>query len=88
MKGYVTPALKAYAELPIWTSDSNITPYRDALASAKYDGYNGKPGKAAAQALDEFVIVDMFADVCVNKMAAKDAARKAETRLQTIYKRA
>jgi multiple sugar transport system substrate-binding protein len=88
MKGYVTPALKAYAELPIWTSDPNITPYRDALASAKYDGYNGKPGKAAAQALDEFVIVDMFADVCVNKMSARDAAKKAEGKLQTIYKRA
>jgi multiple sugar transport system substrate-binding protein len=88
MRGYVTPALKGYAELPIWTSDPNITPYRDALAGAKYDGYNGRPGKAAAQALDEFVLVDMFADVCINNMAVKDAMRKAETRLQTIYKRA
>jgi multiple sugar transport system substrate-binding protein len=88
MLGYVTPALKGYADLPIWTSDPNITPYRDVLAAAKYDGYNGKPGKAAAQALDEFVLSDMFADVCVNNMAVKDAMRKAETRLNTIYKRA
>jgi multiple sugar transport system substrate-binding protein len=88
MRGYVTPALKGYAELPIWTSDPNITPYRDALAHAKYDGYNGRPGKAAAQALDEFVVVDMFADVCINNMAPKDAAKKAEQKLATIYKRA
>ena len=88
MRGYVTPALKGYAELPIWTSDPNITPYRDALAHAKYDGFNGRPGKAAAQALDEFVVVDMFADVCINNMAPKDAARKAEQKLATIYKRA
>jgi multiple sugar transport system substrate-binding protein len=83
----VTPALKQYAELPVWTSDPQITPYRDVLAGAKFDGFNGRPGKAAAQALDEFVIVDMFADACVNKMAPKDAMRKAETRLNTIYKR-
>jgi multiple sugar transport system substrate-binding protein len=88
MRGYVTPALKGYSELPIWTSDANITPYRDALAHAKYDGYNGRPGKAAAQALDEFVIVDMFADVCINNMSPKDAAKKAEQKLATIYKRA
>jgi len=88
MLGYVTPALKKYSELPIWTSNPNITPYRDALAYAKYDGYNGKPGKAAAQALDEFVVVDMFADVCVNKMTPKDAMRKAEAKLAAIYKRA
>lgn len=88
MRGYVTPALRGYAELPIWTSDPNITPYRDVLAGAKYDGYNGRPGKAAAQALDEYVVVDMFADVCVNNMNPKDAARKAESRLATIYKRA
>jgi len=88
MVGYVTPALKGYADLPVWTSNPNITPYRDAMAGAKFDGFNGKPGKAAAQALDEFVIVDMFADHCVNNMAVKDAIAKAEKRLATIYKRA
>ena len=88
MLGYVTPALRGYRDLPVWTSNPNITPYRDVLEGAKYDGYNGRPGKAAAQALDEFVLVDMFADVCVNNMSTKDAMRKAETRLATIYKRA
>jgi hypothetical protein len=57
------------------------------MAGAKFDGFNGKPGKAAAQALDEFVIVDMFADHCVNNVAVKDAIAKAEKRLATIYKR-
>ena len=87
MVGYVTPALKGYTDLPVWTSNPNITPYRDTMAGAKFDGYNGKPGKAAAQALDEFVIVDMFADHCVNNVAVKDAIAKAEKRLATIYKR-
>jgi multiple sugar transport system substrate-binding protein len=87
MLGYVTLALKGYAELPIWTSDPKITPYRDSMEVTRFDGYNGRPGRAPAQALDEFVIVDMFADVAVNKMTPKDAMRKAESRLMTIYKR-
>ncbi len=88
MRGYVTPAFKGYSSLPIWTSDPNITPYRDVMARNRYDGYAGRPGKAAAQAIDDFVIVDMFADACVNNTAPKDAARKAEAKLVAIYKRA
>ena len=86
MRGYITPALKAYQKFPIWTSDPNITPYRDAIVGQHFDGYNGKPGRAAAKAVDEFVISDMFADVCLNKMTPKDAIAKAEGRLTTIYK--
>ncbi|MFN2460155.1 MAG: ABC transporter substrate-binding protein [Candidatus Velthaea sp.] len=86
MKGYIAPALKGYLDFPVWTSDANITPFRDAIVGQRFDGYNGKPGRAAAKAVDEFVISDMFADVCINNMAPKDAVRKAEQRLTTIYK--
>lgn len=86
MRGYITPALKAYLDFPIWTSDPNITPFRDAIVGQRFDGYNGKPGRAAAKTVDEFVIPDMFADVCINKLTPKDAVRKAEQRLVTIYK--
>ncbi len=85
MKGYITPALKAYADLPIWTSDPNITPYRDVLKGTHFDGWAGKPGKAAATALNDFVVVDMFADACVNGSSPQDAAATAEKRLKAIY---
>jgi len=85
MTGYVTPALKAYSDLPIWTRNPDITPYRDVLVGSHFDGWAGKPGKAAARALNDFVIVDMFADACVNGVSSKDAAANAEKRLKDVY---
>ena len=85
MFGYVTPALKDYAKLPIWTSNPNITPYRDALVDNLPEGYAGKPGRAAATALNDFVIVNMFADVCVHGTAPQEAAKRAAQQLREIY---
>lgn len=85
MKGYVTPALKGYADLPVWTSNPDITPYRDVLKGTHFDGWAGSPGKHAAVALNDFIIVDMFADACVKGHSPEEAAKTAEKRLQAIY---
>lgn len=85
MDGYVTPALKGYAKLPIWTSNPNITPYRDALVGNLPDGYAGKPGHAAATALNDFVIVNMFADACAQGASPQAAAKSAAQQLRQIY---
>ncbi|MGH7659856.1 MAG: ABC transporter substrate-binding protein [Vulcanimicrobiaceae bacterium] len=86
MIGYVTPAYEGFKKLPIWTSDPNVTPYRDVMDGARFDGWPGTPGRGAAQAVNEFVLTDMYADVCVNKMSPKAAMQKAENRLAQIYK--
>lgn len=86
MIGYVTPAYQGFSKLPIWTSDPNVTPFRDVLDGARFDGWPGSPGRAAAQAMNEFVLVDMYADVCINKMTPKAAMQKAQNRLAQIYK--
>jgi multiple sugar transport system substrate-binding protein len=86
MNGYVTPALKQYKELPVWTRDPKTTPFRDAPARMLSNGYAGVPGQQAAAALAEFVVLDMFSDATVNGMAPKDAARRAEGRLRRIYR--
>lgn len=85
MNGYVSPAMKAYAKLPIWTSNPNITPYRDALIDNLPDGYSGPPGRAAATALNSFVIVNMFADACVRGATPQEAAKNAARQLRQIY---
>jgi multiple sugar transport system substrate-binding protein len=85
MNGYVTPALKEYRELPVWTKDPKTTPFRDGLARMLPNSYAGRPGQKAAAALADFIVLDMFADATVNGMSAKDAARRAEGRLRRIY---
>lgn len=86
MNGYVTPALKQYRELPVWTRDPKATPFRDALARMLPNCYAGRPGQQAAAALAEFIVLDMFSDATVNGMSAKDAASRAEGRLRRIYR--
>jgi multiple sugar transport system substrate-binding protein len=88
MIGYITPAYRGFSKLPVWTSDPNVTPYRDVLDGARFDGWPGVPGRAAAQATDQFVLIDMYADVCINKMTPRAAMQKAENRLTQIYKSA
>jgi multiple sugar transport system substrate-binding protein len=86
MIGYVTLAYQGYSKLPIWTSDPNVTPFRDVMVGQHFDGWAGSPGRGAAQAFDQFVLTDMYADVCVNKMSPQAAMKKAENRLAQIYK--
>src|SRR5207249_1189090 len=86
MNGYVTPALKHYRDLPVWTKDPKATPFRDGIARMQHNGYAGEPGQQAAAALAEFIVLDMFADATVNGMSAKDSAARAESRLRRIYR--
>jgi multiple sugar transport system substrate-binding protein len=85
MNGYVTPALKTYRDLPVWTRDPKTTPFRDGVARMLPNSYAGTPGQHAAAALADFVVLDMFADATVNGLSPKNAASRAEGRLRRIY---
>src|SRR6266850_2418547 len=86
MNGYITPALRKYRELPVWTRDPKATPFRDGIARMLPNSYAGSPGQHAAAALADFVVLDMFADATVNGLTPKDAAKRAEGRLRRIYR--
>ncbi len=80
MLGYVTPALKKYAEL----ADLDVEPEhhavpRRARRARSTTVTTASPAKPRPRRSTSSSIVDMFADVCVNKMAPKDAMRKAES---------
>jgi multiple sugar transport system substrate-binding protein len=84
--GYVTQTLKDYYNLPAWTKDPRITPYRNCMERMLWNGYEGPLGPASAAAMSEYVIVDMFADVCAGGRSPKDAALAAERKLKRIYR--
>jgi len=84
--GYVTQTLKAYYDLPAWKKDSRITPYRNCMERMLWNGYAGPLGPASAAAMSEYVIVDMFADVCVMGKTPKAAALSAERKLKRFYR--
>ena len=83
--GYVTQTLQSYYNLPAWQKDPRITPYRDCVKRMLWNGYEGPLGPASAAAMSEYVIVDMFADVCVSGRSAKSAVESAEKKLKKFY---
>jgi multiple sugar transport system substrate-binding protein len=86
MRGYVTPSLKEYKKLPVWTADPKHTPFRDSLSRMLWNGYAGPEGTASAATMAEYVVVDMFADVCVGGKSPKAAAAAAQDRAARYYK--
>jgi multiple sugar transport system substrate-binding protein len=84
--GYITQPLKAYEANPIWTSDPKHTPYRDAMKVMQYHGYSGKLGYASAQAMADFIVVNMVAEAASGSKTPKEAAERAQKRAERYYR--
>jgi multiple sugar transport system substrate-binding protein len=84
--GFFSPPLKAYDANPVWTEDPKRIAFRDAAKRSLTIGGIGSVGQKAANALSDFVLVDMFASYCTGREDAKSAMRTAERQLQRIYR--
>jgi multiple sugar transport system substrate-binding protein len=85
-QGSFSPALNSYDANLVWTQDPKLTVFRDAGKRSLTVAGLGSVGAKAANALSEFVLVDMFASYCIGREDAKAAMRTAERRLQRIYR--
>ena len=85
MLGYVTPSLKAYRKLPVWTDDPKCLPYRDCLKNMLWNGYAGPIGPESAAVMAEYVVLDMFANVCARGISADKAIADAEIAISRYY---
>jgi multiple sugar transport system substrate-binding protein len=84
--GYVTHPLKAYESNPIWTVDPKHTPYRDAMKIMLPHGHAGTMGYASAQAMADFIVVNMVAEAASGSKTPKEAAERAQKRAERYYK--
>jgi multiple sugar transport system substrate-binding protein len=85
MRGYVTPALKDYRNLPVWTEDPKHTPYRDCVKNMLWNGYEGPIGPASAAVMAEYVVVDLFANFCARGKSLNAAIDNAEKAIARYY---
>ena len=83
--GYVSPALPAWNDNPVWTKDPKVTPFRDGLKLALDNGYSGSLGSASAAVIGDFVVVDMFGEACTGDLTPKAAAQRAAERAKRYY---
>ena len=87
MRGYVTPPLKEYRNLPVWTEDPKHTPYRDCIKNMLWNGYPGPIGPASAKVMAEYVVVDMFANYCARGLSADKTMDIAQKAVAKAYKK-
>ena len=84
--GYLTHPLNAYDANPIWTSDSKNTIFGQAGKRTLTAGGLGSVGEKAAAALADFIVLDMFANVCIGREDPKGAIKIAERQAQRLYR--
>jgi multiple sugar transport system substrate-binding protein len=84
--GYVSQVLKGYENNPVWSKDPKVAMFRDVAARGRPVSYAGTLGYASASVLSDFVVCDMFGEVIAGSAAPKDAAAKAEKRVERYYK--
>jgi multiple sugar transport system substrate-binding protein len=85
-QGFFSPTLIAYDSNTLWTEDPKRAAFRDAAKRSLTIGGLGSIGQKAANALSDFVLVDMFANFCTGREDAKGAMKIAERQLQRIYR--
>jgi multiple sugar transport system substrate-binding protein len=84
--GYVSHPLRAYESNPVWRSDPHHGYFRDTVKTMRHYGYAGTLGRDSAAAVADFVVVDMFAEVCTGSQSPRAAAQRAERRARRHYK--
>jgi multiple sugar transport system substrate-binding protein len=83
-QGFSVGSTKIWEDDPMGKIDPIMAPFRTAAESGRFAGYAGPSGRASAEAVSKFIIVDMYAKA-VEGMAAEDAVKWAHGELVKIY---
>ena len=84
--GYISHTLRAYDDNPVWSEDPQHAFYRDVVRGAVHNGYAGRLGEESAAMLADFIIVDMFGEVCTGQRTPRQALLRAEKRARRYYR--
>ena len=83
-QGFSVGSTKAWEDDPLWKVDPIMAPFRTAAESGRFAGYAGPAGRAAAETISKFIIVDMYAKA-VQGTSPEDAVKWAHAELVKIY---
>src|SRR5271169_4408243 len=75
-QGFSTGTTRMWEDDPMWKVDPIMAPFRTAAESGHFAGYAGPAGRAAAEAISKFIIVDMYAKA-VQGASAEEAVKWA-----------
>jgi len=83
-QGYSDGAAKDWEKDPVWNVDPVLLPFRDIPNKGRLAGYAGPPGRASAEVITKYIMVDMYAKA-VQGMPAEDAVKWAHDELVKSY---
>ena len=83
-QGFSVGSTRMWQNDPLWKIDPIMAPFRTAAESGRFAGYAGPAGRAAAEAISKFIIVDMYTKA-VQGMAPEDAVKWAHGEMVKIY---
>jgi multiple sugar transport system substrate-binding protein len=83
-QGFSVGTTKMWENNKLWKVDPVMAPFRAAAESGRFAGYAGPAGRAAAETISKFIIVDMYAKA-VQGMPAEEAVKWAHLELVKIY---
>ncbi len=84
-QAYQSSPLKAYMKDPMWDMFPALKPYRDSLLQAQHVGWKGPADANAARVVQNYILIDMLANVATNKMQPADSLKWADGQLKNVY---
>ena len=84
-QAYHGASLKAYLTDAMWDMFPALKPYRDHLLEGRHVGWKGVADAKAARVVQNYVLIDMLANVATGKMTPDESLKWAEGQLKSIY---
>ncbi len=84
-QAYQSAALKDYMKDAMWDMFPALKPYRDSLLQAQHVGWKGPADAKAARVVQNYILIDMLANVATGKMTPEDSLKWADGQLKSVY---
>lgn len=86
-QSYFIPTLNGLDNEDIWPDDPKLKIFRELNKLNRIPGYSGPPTVAAAEAVNKFILVDMFAKACTGQATPAEAVKWAANEYELIAKK-
>jgi len=83
-QGFTLGPAAIWEDHAVWNVDPVMKPFKTLAHGGRMTGYAGPPGRAAAEAVTKYIIVDMYAKA-IQGVPAEDAVKWAHGELVKIY---
>jgi multiple sugar transport system substrate-binding protein len=84
-QAYQAASLKAYLKDAMWDMFPALKPFRDHLLEGRHVGWKGSADANAARVVQNYVLIDMLANVATGKMTPEESVKWGEGQLKSIY---